>query len=401
VSAQRLAAAYPDAADRIAPFIPRQMATPVRTGIDALEEDGFDALHGKRVALLTHRSGVDGRGQRTIDVLRAAPGVSLVALLSPEHGLDSSQEGQVRDGVDALSGLPVYSLYGKTRRPPPELLRGLDAVVVDLQDAGTRFYTYATTLAYVLEEAAAAGVAVYVLDRPNPLNAQTVQGPVLDVAQRGFTGYWPLPTRHGMTMGELAQLFSGEARIPVQLHVVAMRGYRRSQWYDDSGLPWLAPSPNLSSFTAATLYPGVGMIEGAPVSVGRGTSTPFELVGAPWIDGNELAHALNSLGLAGVRFAPAAFTPLTATHAGTLCRGVRVHLTDREALDSPALGVALAHTLHRLYPTELQLHRILGNLGSEQLLDRIRAGEPLPNLLRDLDARIAGFQETRRRYLVY
>ncbi len=401
VPAQRLAAAYPEAADRIAPFVAPRVAAPIRTGIDVLEEDGFDALRGKRVALLTHRSGVDGRGRRTIDVLRTAPGVSVVALLSPEHGLESSQEGQVRDGVDALSGLPIHSLYGKARRPAPELLRGLDAVVVDVQDAGTRFYTYSTTLAYVMEEAAAAGVAVYVLDRPNPLNAQTVQGPILDVAQRGFTGYWPLPTRHGMTLGELARLFAGEARIPVSLHVVAMRGYRRSQWYDDSGLPWLAPSPNLSSLTAATLYPGVGMIEGAPVSVGRGTTTPFELVGAPWIDGDRLSEAMNGIGLAGVRFAAVAFTPLTATHAGSRCRGIRVRLTDRDALDSPALGVALAHTLHRLYPAEFQLQRILGNLGSEDLLGRIRAGDPLPELLRDVDTRLAGFQETRRRYLVY
>lgn len=401
VAAQQLATRYPEAAERIAPFVARAVAVPVRTGIDVLQEDGFDVLRGKRIALLTHRSGVDGRGQRTIDALRAAPGVSLIALFSPEHGLESSQDGQVRDGVDALSGLPIYSLYGKTRRPAPESLQGLDAVVVDLQDAGTRFYTYATTLAYVMEQAAAAGVAVYVLDRPNPLNAQTVQGPVLDMAQRGFTGYWPLPTRHGMTIGELAKLFAGEARIPVQLHVVAMRGYRRGNWYDDGGLPWLAPSPNLGSLTATTLYPGVGMIEGAPLSVGRGTSTPFELVGAPWIDSDQLAQAMNGLGLAGVRFSATAFTPLSATHAGTGCRGVRVQLLDRDALDSPALGVALAHTLQRLYPAEFQVQRILGNLGSEELLGRIRAGEPLPNLLRDVDTRVASFQETRRRHLIY
>jgi uncharacterized protein YbbC (DUF1343 family) len=204
-----------------------------------------------------------------------------------------------------------------------------------------------------------------------------------------------------MTLGELARLFAGEARIPVQLHVVAMRGYRRGQWYDEGGLPWLAPSPNLSSLTAATLYPGVGMIEGAPVSVGRGTTTPFELVGAPWIDGDQLARAMNGVGLTGVQFAVADFTPLTATHAGARCRGVRVQLTDRDALDSPALGVALAHTLHRLYPAELQLQRVLGNLGSEELLGRIRAGDPLPGLLRDVETRLASFQDTRRQYLIY
>jgi uncharacterized protein YbbC (DUF1343 family) len=344
---------------------------------------------------------VDGRGRRTADVLRAAPGVTLVALFSPEHGLDSLQEGQVRSGTDALTGLPVHSLYAGSKRPAPEMLRDLDAVVVDLQDAGTRFYTYATTLAYLMEAAGAAGVPVYVLDRPNPLTAATVQGPMLDMGQRGFTGYWPLPTRHGMTLGELARLFVGEAGIRVELQVVPMRGYRRVAWYEDSGLPWLAPSPNLTSVAAATLYPGVGMIEGAPVSVGRGTTTPFEVVGAPWIDADRLAGAMNALRLPGVRFAPITFTPATATHAGKACRGVRVELTDRDALNSPALGVALAHALHRMYPKEFQVGRILGNLGSATLLGAIEAGEPLPSLLEKVEREVAAFEPIRARYLLY
>jgi uncharacterized protein YbbC (DUF1343 family) len=366
-----------------------------------LEDERFAALQGKRVGLLTHRSGVDGRGRRTADVLRAAPGVTLVALFSPEHGLDSLQEGQVRSGTDALTGLPVHSLYAGSRRPAPEMLRDLDAVVVDLQDAGSRFYTYATTLAYLMEAAGAAGIPVYVLDRPNPLTAATVQGPMLDMGQRGFTGYWPLPTRHGMTLGELARLFAGEAGIRVDLQVVPMRGYRRAAWYEDSGLPWLAPSPNLTSLAAATLYPGVGMIEGAPVSVGRGTTTPFEAVGAPWIDADRLAGAMNALQLPGARFAPITFTPATATHAGKACRGVRVELTDRDALNSPALGVALAHTLHRLYPKEFQVGRILGNLGSATLLAAIEAGEPLPSLLQRVERELEAFEPIRARYLLY
>jgi len=401
VAARELADRYPEARERIAPFVARDVARPVRTGIDVLEDEQFRSLRGKRVGLLTHRSGVDSLGRRTADVLRAAPGVTLVALFSPEHGLDSLQEGQVRSGTDALTGVPVYSLYGGSKRAAPETLRGLDAIVVDLQDAGTRFYTYATTLAYVMEAAGAEGIPVYVLDRPNPLTAATVQGPMLDMAERGFTGYWPLPTRHGMTLGELARLFAGEAGIRVELHVVAMRNARRGDWYDATGLPWLAPSPNLTSVTAATLYPGVGMIEGAPVSVGRGTSTPFQVVGAPWIAAGRLADAMNALRLPGVRFAPTAFTPASATHAGKTCHGVRVELTDRDALNSPALGVALAHTLHRLYPKEFQVDRILGNLGSATLLEGIKAGESLRSLLEHVDREVESFGKIRGRYLLY
>ena len=399
--AAELARRRPELGALLAPYIPREVAEPVLTGIDVLEARHFKALRGKRIALLTHRSGVDSHGRRTADVLRAAPGVTLAALLSPEHGLDSLQEGQVRNGSDALTGVPIYSLYGASKRPAPDALRGLDAVVVDLQDAGTRFYTYATTLAYLMEAAGAEGIPVYVLDRPNPLGAAKVQGPMLDVAQRGFTGYWPLPTRHGMTLGELARLFAGEAGIRVELHVVAMRNLRRGDWYDGSGLPWLAPSPNLPSVAAATLYPGVGMIEGAPVSVGRGTDTPFEVVGAPWIDGGRLAAALGALRLPGVRFAPATFTPATATHAGKTCHGVRVELTDRDALNSPALGVALAHTLHRMHPTEFQVDRILGNLGSAAVLNGIKAGETLPSLLAGIDRDVQSFEPIRARYLLY
>lgn len=401
VAARELADRYPEARERIAPFVAKDVARPVRTGIDALEDEQFRSLRGRRIGLLTHRSGVDSRGRRTADVLRTAPGVTLAALFSPEHGLDSLQEGQVRSGTDPLTGVPVYSLYGASKRPAPEMLRGLEAVVVDLQDAGTRFYTYATTLAYLMEAAAAEGVPVYVLDRPNPLNATAVHGPMLDMAQRGFTGYWPLPTRHGMTLGELARLFAGEAGIRVELHVVAMRDVRRGDWYEESGLPWVAPSPNLTSVGAATLYPGVGMIEGAPVSVGRGTDTPFEVVGAPWIDAGRLADVMNGLRLPGVRFEPTTFTPATATHAGNLCRGVRVRLTDRDALDSPALGVALIHALHRLHPKELEVDRVLGNLGSAALLEGIKAGEPLPSLLAGVERDLEAFRRVRARYLLY
>ncbi|MBI2306865.1 MAG: DUF1343 domain-containing protein [Rhodocyclales bacterium] len=396
-----LAAARPELGARVAPYVPKPVAAPVRTGIDVLAAQDFAPLRGLRVGLLTHRSGVDAAGRRSIDVLFRTPQLRLAAIFSPEHGLAADREGAVADDRDALTGLPVYSLYGATRRPTAAMLDGLDAVVVDLQDVGVRFYTYASTLAYVIEAAAERGLQVVVLDRPNPVNAAIVQGPLLDAGRQSFTGYWPLPLRHGLTLGEFARLFRAEAGLDVRLTVIPMQGYRRHLWYDDSGLPWLPPSPNLTSLAAATLYPGVGIVEGAEVSVGRGTDEPFALVGAPWIDGRRLADELALLALPGVRFVPAEFVPVAARHAGEHCHGVRIELVDRDALDAPALGVALAATLHRLYPQHFSLDKILGNLGSQATLDAIRAGQAPAGIAAGWAAALAEFRARAHPFLLY
>jgi uncharacterized protein YbbC (DUF1343 family)/CubicO group peptidase (beta-lactamase class C family) len=397
VSTADLARRRPELAGLLAPYIPLEVAQPVLTGIDVLQARQFEALRGKRIALLTHRSGVDRQGRRSIDVLHRAPDVTLVRLFSPEHGLASDSEGRIGDDRDLATGVPIYSLYGERQRPDPASLEGLDAVVVDLQDVGVRFYTYATTLAYLMESAAKRNLPVYVLDRPNPIRADVVQGPVLDEDQRSFTGYWPLPVRHGMTLGELARLFAGEAHIPVELHVIRMQHYRRGQWYEASGLPWLPPSPNLPDMASTTLYPGVGMIEGAEVSVGRGTPTPFAVVGAPWIDGRALSRALNARKLQGLRFEPATFTPATATYAGQTCHGVRLRVLDRDTLDTPALGFVLAAELHRRYPEHFSLERTLGNVGARSALASIRNGETTTAP----GAALQRFMATRQRYLIY
>ncbi|WP_254050866.1 exo-beta-N-acetylmuramidase NamZ domain-containing protein [Zoogloea sp. LCSB751] len=399
--AERIAGADPEQAAQVAPYIPKTVAQPVRTGIDVLEGESFAALRGLRVGLLTNRSGVDAAGRRDIDVLARAPGVTLVALFSPEHGLTADREGRIGDDIDSLSGLPVRSLYGAARRPTAAMLDGLDAVVVDLQDAGVRFYTYASTLAYLMEAAAAQGVRVIVLDRPNPLRADRVQGPLLDAERRGFTGYWPLPIRHGLTLGEFARLFRAEANVDVQLQVIPMQGYRRTLWYDDTGLPWLPPSPNLTSLTATLLYPGVGLIEGAEVSVGRGTPTPFEVVGAPWIDGAQLAAELEALHLDGVHFSATRFQPVAGPYAGETCNGVRVIVDDRDAIDTPALGIALAASLHRLHPRHFTLNRILGNLGSQASLDAIRAGTPPSAIVAAWHDAQAAYLARRAAFLLY
>lgn len=401
VPPERISAGHPELAARVAPYIPKAVAQPVRAGIDVLEEMDFAPLRGQRVGLLTNRSGVDSAGRRSIDVLFRAPGVMLKSIFSPEHGLAANREGVVGNDSDALTGLPVYSLYGATRRPTADMLDGLDAIVVDLQDAGVRFYTYASTLAYLMEAAAEKGLPVFVLDRPNPITGSAVQGPMLDPERRGFTGYWPLPVRHGLTLGEFAQLFMAEAGIALKLNVIPMRGYRRAMWYDDTGLPWLPPSPNLTSPTAAVLYPALGMIEGAEVSVGRGTATPFEVLGAPWIDGRRLADDLERQQLPGLQILATEFTPQAGRYVGQVCQGVRFVVGDRAALDSPALGLALASSLYRLYPQQFSLQRTLGDVGSQATLDAIRAGRQPASIVADWRAPLTRFRARRAPFLLY
>jgi len=379
----------------------------VRTGIDVLQSTGLGGTADKsrRIGVLTNQSGVDSQGRRTIDVLAAMPGVRLAAIFSPEHGLAGKHDTtDIPEERDAATGVPVYSVYGGTdqkRRPPLAVLRTLDAVVIDLQDVGAHFYTYKTTVGYFLEGAAQAGIEVIVLDRPNPIGGSAVEGPVSDPGQEGFLLYHPLPTRHGMTLGELALLFNAERKIGARLRVVAMQGWRRSQWYDQTGLAWVNPSTALRSLTATTLYPGVALIEFDNVSVGRGTETPFELVGAPWIREQEFAAYLNRRRIPGVRLAPARFTPRSSVYAGQDCRGVRIEVTDRDALDSPRLGVELSAALHKLYPREHKRERMMLLLGNQSVFDAIQRGDDPRRIARSWRDSLAKFQRLRRRYLLY
>jgi uncharacterized protein YbbC (DUF1343 family)/CubicO group peptidase (beta-lactamase class C family) len=377
----------------------------VLTGIDVLESQDFTPLKGKRIGVLTNQTGLDSAGRRTIDVLAHAAGVQLMAIFSPEHGakgeLDTTQIGNSRD---AATGIPVYSVYGATdaaRRPPLDVLKQLDTVVIDLQDAGVRFYTYETSVGYFLEAAAKAGTSVMVLDRPNPISGAFVQGPMSEPGQEKFTNYGPIPVRHGMTLGELAQMFNLEHNIHAKLSVVAMQGWMRGDWFDSTGLEWTDPSPNLRSLTEATLYPGVGLVEGTNVSVGRGTDTPFELLGAPWINGRELAQYLNARQIAGVRFVPITFTPSSSNYSGQGCHGVNIVLTVREFLDSPELGIELAAALLRLYPQQFHIEKMLEILASQSVYDALARGEDPRRIALDWQDDIAKFQKTRERYLIY
>jgi uncharacterized protein YbbC (DUF1343 family)/CubicO group peptidase (beta-lactamase class C family) len=381
----------------------------VKTGIDVLEEHGFDVLQvaggKKKIGVVTNQTGLDLEGRRTIDVLAGAAGVSLEAIFSPEHGVTGTLDTlHVGNSKDAATGVPVYSVYGGTdaaRRPAADVMKTLDAVVIDIQDAGVPFYTYETTLGYFLEAAAAAGVEVIVLDRPNPVTGSFVQGPVGDAGHESFTNYWTVPVRHGMTFGELAKMFNAERNINAKLTVVPMDGWQRGDWFDSTGLEWVNPSPNLRSVTAAALYPGVALIEGTNVSVGRGTDTPFEVVGAPWIKGRELAAYLNERGIAGVRFVPITFTPSTAVYSGKTCEGVNVVLTERNALDSPELGIELAAALQRLYPANFKIGRMMELLVNQAAFDGLMAGEDPRRIAQDWQEELEKFEVVRKKHLIY
>jgi len=381
----------------------------VQNGIDLLEQHDFDVLQvpGRkpRVGILTNQTGIDSQGRRTIDVLAHAPGISLNAIFSPEHGVTGTLDTtNVNNSKDEATGIPVYSVYGPTdaaRRPSIEQLKQLDSLVIDLQDAGVRFYTYETTLGYFLEAAAQAGIPVIVLDRPNPITGSFVQGPVADAGHESFTNYWTLPVRHAMTIAELAKMFNQERHINANLKIVPMQGWQRGDWFDSTGQAWVNPSPNLRSLTQATLYPGVALIEGTNVSVGRGTDTPFELVGAPWIHSQQFAAYLNARGIAGVRFVPMSFTPTASTYAGQKCEGVNLILTERNALDAPELGIELAAALQKLYPSDFKITRMSELLVNQSTYDALVAGKDPQRIAQDWQEDLEKFELLRKKYLLY
>ena len=381
--------------------LPARQTEPVLTGIDRLRIGGFRRLRGQRVALLTNHTGRAKDGRATIDLLAEALDVELVALFSPEHGIRGDLDEPVASGRDERTGLPIHSLYGETRRPQPETLEGLDTIVVDIQGIGARFYTYMTTMAYVMEAAAERDISVVVLDRPNPIGGFEIEGPIQDEEAMGFTGYFPMPIRHGLTLGELARLFAGEREIDVELDVVAMSGWQRDTWFDGTGQPWIDPSPNMRNLTQAVLYPGIGAIEGTNLSVGRGTDSPFERIGAPWIDGVELADALNERSLAGIRFYPVAFTPASSKYAGEPCNGVYMIVTDRDQLRPVRVGLEIAAALHRLYGDAFEIEAAAGLFGSRETLERAAAGEDPAAIARGWVGDEAEWRRLSSEYLLY
>lgn len=382
----------------------------VRTGIDVLESHAFAELREPgtaktRVALVTNHTGVDAQGRRTIDVLAKAPGVEVSAIFSPEHGVTGSVDTTaLSDSRDPATGIPVYSVYGDTsakRHPSLQILNSADVIVYDIQDVGTRFYTYETTLGYFLEAAAKTGKRIVVLDRPNPINGSYVQGPISDKGRESFTNYGQLPIRHGMTIGELARFYNSERGIHSRLTVVAMEGWQRGDWLDATGLLWVNPSPNMRSLTEAALYPGVGILEVTNLSVGRGTDTPFEVLGAPWIRAVELAAYLNERAIGGVRFVPTEFTPTADVYAQKKCGGVNIIVTDRNLFDAPELGIEIASALHSLYPNQYEIKNLDRLMLNNSTAKAIIAGQDPRRVWMDWIDAIEVFQQVRAKYLLY
>jgi uncharacterized protein YbbC (DUF1343 family)/CubicO group peptidase (beta-lactamase class C family) len=373
----------------------------VHTGIDELERQGFAVLDARKIGLITNHTGTNARGDRTIDVLKRQDKLSLRALFTPEHGLGGTSDGVVGDSKDPATGLPIYSLYGKDKRPPDAAFANLDTLVFDMQDAGTRFYTYITTLGYMLEEAAKRKLRFVVLDRPNPLGGLVMEGPLLDADRESFVGYHEIPVRHGMTVGELAKLFNVERKIGADLHVVQMTGYSRSMLWSGTGLSWIAPSPNLRTPLEALLYPGVGLLETTNLSVGRGTDHPFERLGAPYIDGVKLAAELNRAKLAGVRFTPLRFTPTSSTFAREECGGVSIDVTNASLLEPVRMGFTIATTLRKLYPADWKVTGMMTVLGNAQTLAAIIRGDEPNQIIKLYEKDLIAFEKRRSPFLLY
>jgi uncharacterized protein YbbC (DUF1343 family) len=384
----------------------RRMAAPnheVLTGLDVLEAAKFAPLAGKRIGLITNHTGLTRAGKRNIDAMRDA-GIKITAIFSPEHGLTGKEDRpDIADDRDSATGLPIRSLYANGRnRPTPEMLRDVDALVFDVQDAGARFYTYSCTMLYALEEAAKTKLPFYVLDRPNLVTGVHTEGPSLAANLESFTGCFAMPVRHGLTLGELAAMANAERKWNASLHIVKMTNWQRGDWFDSTGLTWIDPSPNLRSLNAAALYPGLALLEASPnYSVGRGTDAPFEQIGADWIRGGELAQFLNTRFIPGARAYAMRFQPSSGPFAGKTIEGVRFVILNREQFDSVHLGIELAYALQKLYPGKINFEACRFLIGNRETIDALKAGRD-PREIEDLAAREArAFEERRRPYLLY
>jgi len=371
-------------------------------GIDVLEQESFKPLDGLRIGLVTNHTGRNIAGKPTIDVLFEASNVRLVALFSPEHGIRGElDQERIDDSRDEKTGLPIFSLYGETRRPRQDQLEGLDALVFDIQDIGTRFYTYISTLQNVMEEAAKSGKQVFVLDRPNPINGNDIEGPLADADKLSFVATHTIPVRHGMTVGELAMMMNVEKKISADVRVIRMKDWQRSDWFDQTGQTWVNPSPNMRSLTQATLYPGIGLLEFTNLSVGRGTDTPFEVVGAPWIDGQKLARYLNTRNIPGVRFVPSRFTPKTSVFKGEECAGINILITDRRLFRSVATGIEIAVALRILHAEEWKPDRYLRLIVNQDAYSRVVEMADPKSILSSWQKSITDFSARRAAFLLY
>jgi uncharacterized protein YbbC (DUF1343 family) len=385
---------------------------PVRPGVEVFVENPPEVVRGKRVGLITNHSGIDRQRRATIDLLRAMPELELVALFSPEHGIRGIADSRVESSVDEATGLPIHSLYSDTRKPTPEMLEGIDVLVYDIMDLGVRQYTYESTLALAMQAAAENGIPIVVLDRPNPVTGTIMEGNILEPGFESFVGIYPVLSRHGMTVGELARMYNVEQGIGADLTVVPVEGWTRDQWFDETGLPWVNPSPNIRRLEAAIHYPGVVFFEAINVSEGRGTETPFEQIGAPWLKNEEVAAEMNAMNLPGIRFEPVEFhiAEGAGKYPGEHVKGVRFIITDRETYRPIETSLLMIELIRRLHPTEFrwrgangrpsQMLTIERHGGTARLRQAIEAGT-VRELLREWERDQDTFREKRAPYLLY
>jgi uncharacterized protein YbbC (DUF1343 family)/CubicO group peptidase (beta-lactamase class C family) len=380
----------------------RMPAGETLTGLDVLVRDGFQQLKGRKVGLITNQTGIDRQWKNAVGLLHAAPDLELKILFSPEHGFQGKLDHEnVAGGTDESTGLKIFSLYGETRTPTADSLEGLDTLVFDIQDIGARYYTYPSTMANAMQAAAKHKLKFVVLDRPNPINGVDVEGPILDDGTQSFVGFHTLPVRHGMTVGELATMFREETKLDVELEVIKVEGWNREDYFDRTGLPWINPSPNMRSLTEAVLYPAIGLLETTNLSVGRGTDRPFELLGAPWIDGVQLTKELNASGLEGVRFVPVRFTPNATKYANEECGGIDIAVVDREKLRPVRVGLTIAAALRKLYPNEWETKSFNRLLSNKQTYDLIVAGKSAAEAEAAYAEPLTEFLKRRQAFLLY
>jgi uncharacterized protein YbbC (DUF1343 family) len=379
----------------------RPRAGRVQTGLDVLESQKFAALRGKHIGIITNHTGLDSQGKSIIELLAHAPGVQVVAIFSPEHGLGGQLDERLSSSKDPSTGLHVFTLYGETLRPTDEMLQGVDTLVFDLQDAGVRFYTYTVTMAYAMEEAAKRNIAFYVLDRPNPLGGEIIEGPMLDADKTNFVAYFPIPVRYALTIGELAQLFNSENHINADLHVIAMKNWHRNYFFESTGIRWIPPSPNLRTLKGSIVYPGLEILQNAGVSVGRGTEAPFEEFGAPWMEGEKVASALNAAHLPGLKFVTQPFIPVTGLYAGKRCNGVGIRVADRAAIRSMRMGLEVAALLQKMYPQNFEASKTVVLLGNAETVRKLEDGTSPADIVSGWQASLTDYDKTRRRYLIY
>lgn len=377
------------------------MSAQVLTGIDVLQHSEFEPIKRRRVGLITHRPATNRRGVSVFDVFRESQDVNLVSVFTPEHGYAAQWDETVPSSIDSESGIMFHSLYGETRRPTAEALDGIEVLVCDLQDVGARFYTYIATVAYALEEAAKHSIEFIVLDRPNPINGVLMEGPVLETGVESFVGYFHIPIRHGMTIGEIAQWHALKAGLNVNLEIIRCEDWQRRMWFDETGLPWSPPSPAMRSLATATLYPGVCCMERMNISVGRGTDLPFECVGAPWIDEEELVQNLESRDLTGVTCEAITFSPTRSVYADQVCHGVSIEITDREALNSVQLGLHLLDAIHRQNPVELDFRDSLPLIGDARTLTALQSYLPIHEIFDAWQEPLRQFEDDRKGCLLY